>query len=87
MTDTEALVHVSTEQATWGAASALDELLYLTDKRLSGVRRGIAMEMCGIGYTERLVRLADRVLACDDASWTGVQTRVVLATGSARRAA
>ena len=87
MTNTEILTLITDELDSWGAASTLEELLDLTDKRMAGVRRGIDMDLCGAGYTRRLVRDADRELATSDHSWTGVQTRVVAATGSARRAA
>lgn len=87
MTNTEILTRIADEQSLSGAVSAAEELMYLTDKQLRGVRRGLEMDLCGEGYTERLIRAADRDLTADDASWSGVQTRVVAATGPARRAA
>lgn len=87
MTNTETITLITDEWDSWGAAAAVDELLYLIDRRLPGVRRGIDMDLCGEACTERLIRTADRVQAADDRSWTGVQTRVLTATAAARRAA
>ena len=87
MTNAEIFTLITDERDSWGAASAAEELMYFTDKKLRGVRRGIDMDVCGADYTERLIRAADRELIDDDRSWTGLMTRVMTATGPARRAA